>query len=155
MSQNVEIDESMIIAVRHIGSRPSTRFIQLDRMPYDEHEVSELHQALIACTDGQLANDWGEVSHWPAERLEVGDWTPAIWRSAQLAEAAARFAEDMQFAAYGTSRPVASGDRTTPSWLIRARSRRDSGQFSNTKIQGNRWPNPDTKPARRALDPEG
>ena len=94
LSQNVEIDECMVIAVRHVGSRPSTRFIQLDRMPHDEDEVSELHQALIACRDGQLADGWGEVSHWPTERIEAGDWTPAIWRSAQLAEAAARFAED-------------------------------------------------------------
>ena len=94
LSQNVEIDECMIVAVRHAGSRPSTRFIQLDRMPHNEDEVAELHQALLDCPDGQLTDGWGEVSHWPAERIETGDWTPAIWRSAQLAEAAARFAED-------------------------------------------------------------
>ena len=111
LSQNVEIDECMVIAVRHVGSRPSTRFIQLDRMPHDEHEVSELHQALIACTDGQLADGWGEVSHWPAERLEAGDWTPAIWRSAQLAEAAARFAEDsiLQSMEQAGQSPAATG----------------------------------------------
>ena len=94
LSQSVEIDECMVVAIRHVSSQTPTRFIQLDRMPHDEEEVSELHQALIACADGQLANGWGELSYWPAERIEAGDWTPAIWRSAQLAEAAARFAED-------------------------------------------------------------
>ena len=94
LSQKVEIDECMIVAVRHVGSRPSTRFIQLDRMPHNEDEVAELHQALLDCREGQLTDGWGEVSHWTAERIETGDWTPAIWRSAQLAEAAALFAED-------------------------------------------------------------
>ena len=91
LSQNVEIDECMLIAVRHVGCRPSTRFIQLDRMPHNEDEVAELHQALLDCPDGQLADSWGEVSHWPAKRIEEGDWTPAIWRSPELAEAAWTF----------------------------------------------------------------
>ncbi len=91
LSQSVEIDECMVIAVRHVGCRPSTRFIQLDRMPHNEDEVAELHQALLDCPDGQLADSWGEVSHWPAKRIEAGDWTPAIWRSPELAEAAWTF----------------------------------------------------------------
>ena len=92
LSQNVEIDECMVIAVRHVGQRPPTRFIQLDRMPHDEDGVAELHQALITCTDGQLTDGWGEVSHWQAERIEAGDWTPAIWRSPELAKEAWRYA---------------------------------------------------------------
>ena len=92
LSQNVEIDECMVIAARHAGSRPPTRFIHLDRMPHDEDGVTELHQALLVCQDGPLAYGWGQVSYWPAERMEEGDWTPAIWRSAELAEAARRFA---------------------------------------------------------------
>ena len=94
LSQNVEIDECMVVSVRHVGSRPSTRFIQLDRMPHNEDEVVELHQALLDCPNGQLSDDWGEVSHWPSERIEAGDWTPAIWRSPELAEAGRRFAND-------------------------------------------------------------
>ena len=82
----------MVIAVRHVGQRPPTRFIQLDRMPHDEDGVAELHQALITCTDGQLTDGWGEVSHWQAERIEAGDWTPAIWRSPELAKEAWRYA---------------------------------------------------------------
>ena len=61
-------------------------------MPADEAEVDELHRSLADCTEGPIPNGWGEVSWWPAERIQAGDWTPAIWRSPELAEAAARFA---------------------------------------------------------------
>ncbi|MCY3926282.1 MAG: hypothetical protein OXG52_12405 [bacterium] len=43
--------------------------------------------------DGVLADGWGEVSAWPAERVTDGDWSAAAWRSPVLAEAGARFAE--------------------------------------------------------------
>ncbi len=93
LSQNVEVDECIVIAVRHEGVRPPTRFVHLDRMPYDESQVAELHQALLECPQGPIGDGWGEVSEWPAERIEEGDWTAAIWRSTELAEAARRFAE--------------------------------------------------------------
>ena len=92
LSQNVEIDECMVIAVRCSGIRMPTRFIHLDRMPRDEEGVAELHQALQKCQDGPLADGWGEVSHWSAERMEAGDWTPALWRSPELAKEAWRYA---------------------------------------------------------------
>ena len=92
LSQNVEIDECIIIAVRHVGQRPPTRFIHLDRMPHDENGVAELHRALLDCPIGQLDDGWGEASYWSSERIAEGDWTPAIWRSPELAEAARRFA---------------------------------------------------------------
>ena len=91
LSQNVEIDECMVVAVRHAGIRPPTRFIHIDRMPYDEDEVAKLHQALLDCPSGLIADGWGEVSYWPADRMAEGDWTPAIWRSPELAEASRRF----------------------------------------------------------------
>ena len=91
LSQNVEIDECIVIAVRHAGIRPPTQFIHLDRMPHDEDGVAELHQALLDCPHGLLADGWGEVSDWPADRMAEGDWTPAIWRSPELAEASRRF----------------------------------------------------------------
>ena len=93
LSQNVEIDECMVIAVPHDGTRSPTRFIHLDRMPHDEDGVAELHQALLDCLDGPLDDGWGEVSYWPSDRITEGDWTPAIWRSPTLAEAARRFSE--------------------------------------------------------------
>ena len=94
MSQSTGINESIIVAVRQNGAKPPTRFINLDRMPVDDSEVAELHQCINDCAQGSIANGWGEISHWPAERIAAGDWTPAVWRSPELAEAAARFAND-------------------------------------------------------------
>ena len=94
LSQNTNINESIIVAVRHDGPKPPTRFINLDRMAIDDTEVDHFHQCLAQCEQGEIADGWGEVSWWPAERIAAGDWTPAIWRSPELAEAAARFAND-------------------------------------------------------------
>ncbi len=94
LSQNVEIDESIIVATRNEDNRAPTRFVHLDKMPVDEAEVGTLYCCLLECPQGKIADGWGEVSYWPAEAMEAGDWTPAIWRSAELAEAAARFAND-------------------------------------------------------------
>ena len=95
LSQNTNINESVIVAKRHDGAKPPTRFINLDRMPIDETEVSDLHESLARCEQGAIPNGWGEVSYWPAERIQAGDWTAAVWRSPELAAAAARFADDV------------------------------------------------------------
>ena len=95
LSQGTGINESVIVAKRHAGPKPHTRFINLDRMPIDDAEVADLHESLANCEQGAIPNGWGEVSYWPAERIEAGDWTAAIWRSPELAAAAARFADDV------------------------------------------------------------
>ena len=102
LSQNTEIDESIIVAKRHNGPKTPTRFIHLDRMPIDESEVDDLHRCLMNVHNGRISNGWGEVSEWPAERIEAGDWTPAIWRSPELAEAAARYANHADLLAINT-----------------------------------------------------
>ena len=94
LSQGTGINESIVVAQRYDGPKPPTRFINLDRLPGDDAEVADLHQGINDCAQGNIANGWGEVSYWPAERIAAGDWTPAIWRSPELAEAAARFAND-------------------------------------------------------------
>ena len=99
MSQNTNINESIIVATRHDGTKPATRFISLDRMPLSDGEVDEMHQALRTCVKGQMGDGWGVISHWSAERIESGDWTPAIWRSPELAEAAAEFANGSELTA--------------------------------------------------------
>ncbi len=68
---------------------PATRIISLDRFPRDDAETDELFAGMDACGAGTLPNGWGEVSHWPVERIAAGDWTAAVWRSPQLAEACA------------------------------------------------------------------
>ena len=93
LSQNTNINESIVIMCRHPDSpKPPTRFIHLDKIPTDEREVEDMHNCLRECLAGQMSNGWGEVSHWPADRMDEGDWSPATWRSPALAEAARRFA---------------------------------------------------------------
>ena len=95
LSQNTSINESLIVARRHEttdGTKPPTRIISLDRMPTDEREVTELQDCLVGCDTGLLADGWGEVSQWPVERIEAGDWTAGVFRSPELAEAAYDFA---------------------------------------------------------------
>ena len=102
VSQQTTINESIVVMRRHqSGPKPRTRFVLLDRMPVDESEVDDMHRCLLQCPQGQMANGWGEVSLWPAERMEEGDWTPAIWRSPELAEAAYRFANHPDLRAIG------------------------------------------------------
>ena len=93
MSQNTSIHESIVVMRRHSdGPKPPTRFVHLDKMPINESEVENLHGCMLDCPKSQMSDGWGEVSLWPAERMEDGDWTPAIWRSPDLAEAARELA---------------------------------------------------------------
>ena len=94
LSQNTSINESIVIARRHEGARPPTRIISLDRMPTNDAEADEFHRSLSLCEAGLIPNGWGEVSEWPAARVEAGDWSAAVWRSPRLAEEASRIASD-------------------------------------------------------------
>ena len=138
LSQNTNINESIVVARRHNGPKPPTRFIHLDRLPLDESEVEDFHRCLSECVTGTIANGWGEVSGWPAELMEAGDWSPAVWRSPELAQAAAR---------YGTSQhdlqPLFESDRvsinlTSPNLIVHFQSTEtDSpGSFPILKSRG-------------------
>ena len=111
LSQKTSVNESIIVAQRHDGPKPDTRFINLDRFPIDDAEVEELHECLARCSQGAIHNGWGEISWWPAERIIAGDWTPAVWRSPKLAEAAARFANDANLPTINETglRPASTG----------------------------------------------
>ena len=104
LSQHTSINESVVVMRRHSGDKPPTRFVNLDRMPMDENEVAEFHRSLRDCEEGMMANGWGEVSYWPAERIEDGDWTAAIWRSPALANAAMRYANHDNLSEIGGAR---------------------------------------------------
>lgn len=93
LSQNTSINESIIILRRKRESLP-TRFISLDRFPNDDNDVAELFTAIGQRSVGVLADGWGEISQWPAVRVEQGDWTASIWRSPILADAAAQYVDD-------------------------------------------------------------
>ena len=101
LSQHTSINESIIVMRRHSGSKPPTRFVNLDRLPADDDEVTDFHRCLLECEEGLIANGWGEVSYWPAERIEAGDWTAAIWRSPELAVAGTHFANHEELISMG------------------------------------------------------
>ena len=92
LSQHTNINESIVVMRRHLGDSPPTRFINLDRLPVDEDEIADFHRCLLDCEEGLIANGWGEISYWPADRIETGDWTAAVFRSPELANAAFDFA---------------------------------------------------------------
>lgn len=94
MSQHTNVNESIIVMHRHNGARLPTRFVNLDRLPTDDSQVHEMHQALLKCEEGQLQDGWGVVFHWPVEKIKSGDWSPAIWRLPTLAIAGEKFAND-------------------------------------------------------------
>ena len=94
LSQHTAINESIVVMRRHEGEKPPTRIINLDRLPADEGEAAEFHRYLLDCQEGLIASGWGEVSYWPAAYVEAGDWSAAIWRSPDLAEAAYEFANN-------------------------------------------------------------
>ncbi len=94
LSQDTSINESIIVMTKRQDTKPRTRFIQLDRLPVNENEVEDMHRSLLKSPEGEIQNGWGEVSYWPVELIDAGDWTPAIWRSPVLAKAAAQFAND-------------------------------------------------------------
>ena len=101
MSQHTAINESIVVMRRLAGPKPPTRFINLDRMPVDDGEVTDFHRCLLDCEEGLMANGWGEVSFWPADMMEDGDWSAAIWRSPELALAALRFAKHPELRSIG------------------------------------------------------
>jgi len=92
LSQDTAINESILIAHRYEGAKPPTRIISLDRMPLNEDDVAEFHECLLRCKGGLIQNGWGEVSEWPADYAENGDWSAAVWRSPKLAEESSKFA---------------------------------------------------------------
>ena len=57
-------------------------------MPTDDQTVTELHNRLVQPEMGLLSDGWGEVSEWPVERIEAGDWTAGVLRAPELANAA-------------------------------------------------------------------
>ncbi|MDE0095494.1 MAG: DEAD/DEAH box helicase family protein [Gammaproteobacteria bacterium] len=108
LSQNTSINESMIIARRHEGKRPPTRIISLDRFPLDEREAGELHRCISGCTIDLLPDGWGEVSEWPAERIDAGDWSAVGFRSPQLAKAAVQIANEGRLLSFVDQKAVPS-----------------------------------------------
>ena len=89
LSAETLIHESFVILVKKQGNSTfkDTRVIQLDRFPCDEHEAGLVHRA-IKMIDGKglLQDGMGEISFWPAEHIETGNWSATTLRSSKLLE---------------------------------------------------------------------
>ncbi len=126
MSQNTSINESIVVLNRHVGPKPPTRIINLDRFPTDSEEVARLHEFLSQGGIGDIEDGWGEVSEWSAERIAEGDWTAAIWRSPDLALASAQYSIDQ-------SMPTVDGAGMSPSQTGRSLSGASSSVEKGTQ----------------------
>ena len=83
-SENTSIHESLLICRRRSrDDRPPTAFVSLRKMPDSVEEAVTMADAIAA----GRAKDWGQVCLWPANRVQVGDWTPVQWYDGALAEA--------------------------------------------------------------------
>ena len=84
-SENTSIHECLLVCRRHPqGERPATEFVSLRVMPNSAEEAIAATEAIVSGNPGR----WGNVLHWPADRVRAGDWTPVQWFDGALAQAA-------------------------------------------------------------------
>ena len=97
-SENTSIHECLLLCRRWPdGRRPPTEFVSLRRMPKNAAEAAEVADALASGNPG----DWGNVHHWPADRVSAGDWTPVQWYDGALADAAGELEANPQLEPVG------------------------------------------------------
>ncbi len=159
LSQDTSINESIVVMRRHHGVRQPTRFIALDRFPNDDTEVAELFKAIEYRGVGLLMDGWGEVSEWPAERVQQGDWTAAIWRSPILAEASAKLADhpallpmaELGMSCHLTRPALATAHRSSSADVSGAfpilKSKGADGQLRVEAIPDEHWVNKQAQPS--------
>ncbi len=76
--------ESLLLMRRRAqGERSETvRFVSVRRRPSSAKEAVELYDRIRARDLG----DFGRICEWPMERVESGDWSPAVFYEPELAE---------------------------------------------------------------------
>ena len=127
LSQNAEIDESIIILTRNEENQTPTRFVQLDTMPVDESEVADLHQCLTHCSTGLINNGWGEVSEWPADRIAAWRLDAGHLEVSGTGRRSCLVCEPRRPEQHQSIWPVSPRDRPVAARLFRASSGRHSG----------------------------
>ncbi len=81
-SENTDIHESLLICRRREWmSRPTTAFIALNRMPRSPEEVAQWVDAAIQ----RVPHPCHQIHIWPPERINAGDWSPALYYDGFLA----------------------------------------------------------------------
>jgi len=160
MSQKTSINESILVMRRWEGGKPATRFVNLDRLPADARETDEMFKAAAQCHTGAILGGWGEISHWPAERIAAGDWTPASWCSPELAQAAYAYANHGQMPSIEQEDIYQAGRRVSEFCQEAEENDQDcfallhsKGADGQTRIQGepDRYYKPKIPASRRCL----
>ena len=77
--------ESLLLMSRSLRGRRSktVRFVALRQRPSDAEDAMAVYERLREGDLGEL----GRVCEWPRERVEAGDWSPAVFYEPTLAEA--------------------------------------------------------------------
>ena len=76
--------ESLLLMRRRRRHRSdATRFVSLLRRPTSAEESKDLYERLRRDQLGDL----GRICEWPRERIEAGDWFPAVFYEPELADA--------------------------------------------------------------------
>ena len=84
-SENTSIHECLFVCRRcPQGEQTPTEFVSLRVMPDSAEEAMAAADALVSGDPGR----WGNVHHWPADRVRDGNWTPVQWYDGALAQAA-------------------------------------------------------------------
>ena len=139
--------ESLLLMRRNQrGGRSKTvRFVSLRQRPSDAEDAMAVYERLCK---GDLG-DLGHICEWPRERVEAGDWSPAVFYESELAEACWQLdnlptTKPRQFSRLGDLYAVSTTRQTVgqSGWLWCAekdaevhvaRSASESGQ---TRVQG-------------------
>ena len=105
-SQETNINECLLIGTRRgAGEGKSTTFVNLSRYPLNTDEARAIAAAI---RDGSF-DAIGRATEWPAEQVEVGDWSPIQWYYGELATASTSSAQARERWRAMLERTVGSG----------------------------------------------
>lgn len=80
-SADTDIPESLVVMTRQ--GNTDTEFISLARYPRKAEDVWQLYECILT----RKLGSWGTRCSWPITRIQIGDWSPAVWFHPELANA--------------------------------------------------------------------
>ncbi len=100
-SENTTITEGMIVAKRKSQDdvpAPKTRFINLHNNPDNISDAVALADAIAT---GEGIQEYGSIQEWPAEKMQTGDWLPALFCNSDLTDAMLELRENEKLTPFG------------------------------------------------------
>ena len=137
LSQHTNVNESVIVMRRHDGPKPPTRFINLDRMPLDDGDATEVHASLRAVAGGGVGNTQrlgrnfllGHLTH-RGGRLDAGDLALA-----RIGGGGVKVCERREFANHQGRRFDSGTKRADAHQRLRPRGQRRNRRYSSHRLQ--------------------